>query len=215
MSGNMESEVGISSNSQLRVAMIIEKSRVNGPGWRTVVWVQGCTLACDGCWNQHMWPHSGGELWDVEELSKKLLSIDDVEGVTFSGGDPLQQPRALKPLLKLLRDGGRTIFLYTGYEEVELNQRQKECLELCDIAVVGRYLENQRSLDLKWRGSENQRIIFPTGKYSEEDIGEDIQEYEVHIGEDGGYTITGFPDLDEVRNMLGHPREDDSDIMNI
>jgi len=205
----MESEVDISRNPQLRVAMLIERSHVNGPGWRTVVWTQGCTLACPGCWNEHMWPHSGGDMWDVEELSQKLLAIEGVEGVTFSGGDPLQQPRALKRLIELLRAGGRTIFLYTGYEVDELNELQTECLNLCDVAVVGRYVEEERDLSLKWRGSANQRILFPTGRYSEADIGDDVQEFEVHINEDGSYKVTGFPDMEKIQKMMGAPQQDD------
>ena len=207
----MASEVDISRNSQLRVAMLIERSQVNGPGWRTVVWTQGCTLGCEGCWNEHMWPHSGGEMWDAKELSQKLLAIEGVEGVTFSGGDPLQQPRALKRLIELLRAGGRTIFLYTGYEVDELNELQTECLNLCDIAVVGRYVEGERDLSLKWRGSANQRILFPTDRYSEDDIGDDVQEFEVHITKDGSYKVTGFPDMEQVHRIMGKPRPDDGE----
>jgi len=187
---------------RLRVGAIIDRSRVNGPGCRTVVWVQGCTLACPGCWNKELWPHSGGDLWDVDDLACRLLSVDGVEGVTFSGGEPLQQPEALHELINQLQAAGRSIFIYSGYELDELNPIQSACIEACDVAVVGRYVEAERDMSMKWKGSRNQRVLFPSGRYSDEDIGEDAQEFEVHINKDGTYKVTGFPSDEMMEKIL-------------
>ena len=62
---------------KLRVSNIVDRTRIYGPGWRTAIWVQGCTLGCQGCWNVEMWPHEGGTLWSHDDLLQHLLSIEN------------------------------------------------------------------------------------------------------------------------------------------
>jgi anaerobic ribonucleoside-triphosphate reductase activating protein len=180
-----------------------ERSEIYGPGVRAVIWVQGCTLACPGCWNKEFWPARGGETVHVKELLDWLSSIDDIEGITLLGGEPLQQPEAVLTLLQGARELGLSIFLYSGYEREELNSVQLQCLELADIAVLGRYEEKERDLGLRWRGSANQIVEFLTSRYSTEDWMEEMQEIEIKIEEDGSISAYGYPDEEIHRDILG------------
>tara|TARA_B100002051_G_C16738179_1_gene642580 strand:+ start:729 stop:1334 length:606 start_codon:yes stop_codon:yes gene_type:complete len=187
---------------KLRIDNIVEKTRIYGPGWRTAIWVKGCTLACEGCWNQDLWPHEGGTLWNQDDLLTHLLSIK-TEGVTFLGGEPLQQPKALLPVLQGLKQEGRSIFIYSGYDEEEMNSSQKACLELADIAVLGRYVQELRNTNLKWRGSENQTVEFRSNRYDESDMGGEANQFEVHISKDGHVKIIGYPDDETIEKLIG------------
>ena len=176
----------------LQVAAIVDRTKIYGPGWRTAIWVQGCTLACKGCWNTSMWPKKGGEQYSSENLLEKIL-VANTEGVTFLGGEPLEQAENLFPLLSDLKMAGKTIFLYSGFELEELNELQKSCLDLADIAVLGRYDEQLRDTSLRWRGSSNQVVQFLSSRYSESDMNGEASEFEVHIDSEGKYTIIGYP----------------------
>jgi len=180
----------------LRIDSIVKHTRIYGPGWRSAVWLQGCTLACKGCWNKELWPSKGGELRTRDELLSELLSATKSEGVTFLGGEPLQQAEALLPLLQDLKAVGKSIFIYSGYERHELDEHQLACLELADIVVLGRYIEELRDTNLRWRGSRNQKVEFLTERYSEADKHGEASEYEVHIHPDGTSTVLGYPPKD-------------------
>ena len=176
----------------MRIANIVNQTRIYGPGWRTAVWVQGCNLACKGCWNKSLWPSEGGEDWDSEDLIIRLLSIE-TEGVTFLGGEPLQQAESLLPILKALREMGRSVFLYSGYDREELDEVQLACVEQADIVVLGRYIEELRDTGLRWRGSSNQKVEFLTNRYNLADMDGEASEFEVHLDSEGGASIIGYP----------------------
>ena len=176
----------------MRVANIVNRTQIYGPGWRTAVWLQGCNLGCKGCWNQELWPIEGGEEIDPEELLIRLMSID-TEGVTFLGGEPLQQADSLLKVIQGLREVGRSIFLYSGYERHELNEIQVACVEESDIVVLGRYVEELRDIGLRWRGSSNQKVEFLTDRYSPKDMGDEVNQFEIHIDENGKTVVIGYP----------------------
>ena len=79
----------------LNVASTMARSRANGPGIRAVVWVQGCTIGCSGCYNEFTHPHKIESLYTPSEVAKWILSIDGIDGVTFSGGEPFEQAKAV------------------------------------------------------------------------------------------------------------------------
>jgi anaerobic ribonucleoside-triphosphate reductase activating protein len=182
--------------TDLNIGGIVKRTKIYGPGWRSAVWLQGCTLACKGCWNKELWPTKGGTFYTHEELLSELLSATDCEGVTFLGGEPLQQAEALLPLLKDLRAIGKSIFIYSGYNRDELDETQLACVEQADIVVLGRYIQELRNTNLRWRGSENQVVEFLTDRYSTEDMNGEASEYEVHIHPDGTTTVLGYPPTD-------------------
>jgi sulfatase maturation enzyme AslB (radical SAM superfamily) len=90
---------------RLNLARIIQRSAANGPGERFVIWVQGCPLACPGCWNPDTWAFQKRELRDTKSVVEEILSVDGIEGVTFTGGEPFMQARA--PCRSRTRGAGR------------------------------------------------------------------------------------------------------------
>lgn len=175
----------------INVARWIVRSRVNGPGERFVLWVQGCTLRCPGCWNPDTWSRAPRRVMTAGDVLS--LIGDDVEGVTVTGGEPFEQAEALMPLLDAVRARGLSVMVFTGHEFDELaGHAAQAMLARCDVVVAGRYVAAQRSLDLAWRGSHNQRVHFLTARYGERDMPQS-SEAEVHLAPDGSLEITGFP----------------------
>lgn len=149
----------------LRIAGIIKESIVDGPGIRMVVFAQGCKHKCPGCHNPETHSFDGGELVTVESIIEKAKRNPLLDGITFSGGEPFEQAEAFAVLAREMRKLNLDIMTYTGYtyEYIEKNLSKhsgwEELLNETDILVDGRYEEDKRNLLLKFRGSENQRVI--------------------------------------------------------
>ena len=186
---------GEKNEKHLNVAHIESCSHIYGPGKRFVVWVQGCSLACKGCWNKQMWSHKPNLLIHRKALLEKILKTEKIIGLTLLGGEPLQQPENCLWLLKHVKKAGLDTMVYTGYnkQELDANEQLKQIYNLADILITERYIEELRNTNLQWRGSENQIILFPTGYYSAEIIQEKTQ-VEVIIDEFGRTTYLGYPD---------------------
>ena len=188
---------------RINLARVIPHSAANGPGERFVVWVQGCPLGCPGCWNPDTWSFAPRRVLEVEDLVGQILETRDIEGVTFTGGEPFAQARALARVGRAAREAGLSVFVFTGFELDELTRpRDRELLEVTDVVVAGRYIEQQRALGLPWRGSSNQRVHFLTGRYSKAELGE-VTMAEVWLEGDGKVTLCGFPDGELVRDLGG------------
>ena len=175
----------------LRLGFQIERSEIYGPGIRSVYWLQGCTLACRGCWNTQFWPTKGGDLIDVDCLLSELSDRKDIEGITLLGGEPLQQAQQVEQLMMGCKKLGLTVFLYTGYEVHELDERMKGCVNLADIVVMGRFVQALRNTNLRWRGSENQRLLVKNSKYKYMEITEQ-NEVEIHLDTTGDVVAVGY-----------------------
>ena len=147
----------------IRMCGIEPESIVDGPGFRYVVFVQGCPHRCKGCHNPESHDFDGGYDITVGEVFEQIKENPNLRGVTFSGGEPFEQADALLELARLVKAAGLTLMSYSGYTLDELEARHAaatdELLSLLDILVDGRYIEAQRNLTLIYRGSENQRVI--------------------------------------------------------
>lgn len=150
-------------NNVIRVCGIEPESIVDGPGFRYVLFVQGCPHHCHGCHNPESWPFEGGLEMTVDEIFDEIKSRQGLRGVTFSGGEPFEQVPALLELAKKIKASGLTLMSYSGYTLDELEARHDaatdELLGLLDMLVDGRYDESLRNLTLVYCGSENQRVI--------------------------------------------------------
>ena len=94
---------------------VLPSSSVYGPGKRWVLWVQGCTLACEGCWNVETWSRRSGQERTVSSLVEDIkANMEGLEGITVLGGEPLQQPDAVLSLMQQAKELGLTVMLYTG-----------------------------------------------------------------------------------------------------
>ena len=155
----------------------------NGDGLRVVLWLSGCSHHCYNCQNPQTWNPDSGIPFD-ESAKQEIfneLSKDYISGITFSGGDPLYENN-LDEVLKLVKEirisfHDKTIWLYTGYDFDLLNSKYNEykytpfaanadewltrweIISNIDVLVDGEYIDEQKDLTLKWRGSKNQRVI--------------------------------------------------------
>jgi len=193
----------------LSISSILSQSEVNGPGERLVVWTQGCSKACPGCFNPETWKFSRKNLWESTELAEKVFSSYP-DGLTLTGGDPLEQPEALLEFLVALHRGDspenlprnflpRGIICFTGYVIEELVGDALECLKYIDLLIDGRYVEELRYTS-GLAGSSNQRFHFNPlpgrgeARLSRDEISID-QHVEIHIDENSvdSVIVTGFP----------------------
>ncbi len=183
---------------QINVHNVVESSMIYGPGKRWVLWTQGCTLGCKGCWNTQTWSKKNGETWSISQLLESISSQEDIEGITILGGEPFQQLDGISELIKSVKQLGLTVMLYTGYEKAEFNDLMWQCFNSSDLVIAGRYREELRDVGLVWRGSTNQILESPTGYYDVTKF-EESQEIEVHIDhETNEVTLTGYPDIEIV-----------------
>ena len=149
----------------IRLAGVIRESIVDGPGLRFTVFCQGCPHGCEGCHNPDTHDFNGG--YDCE-ISKITAAIDEnplLDGVTFSGGEPMCQPEAFLNLAREIKKRNLNIVIYTGFTFEELQEKAKtndavrQLLQLTDLLIDGPFVQKQRDLTLLFRGSSNQRVI--------------------------------------------------------
>ena len=145
---------------------IINETITDGEGLRISIYVSGCTHYCKECHNSFSWNFNQGTKITPEfitELIQKFKSDPLLDGITFSGGDPLHPDNAkdLLWILQVLKEASINIWVYTGYtyEELLENDIQKACLEYIDVLVDGPFILEKKDPELLFRGSSNQRIL--------------------------------------------------------
>ncbi|MBQ6999650.1 MAG: anaerobic ribonucleoside-triphosphate reductase activating protein [Oscillospiraceae bacterium] len=146
----------------LELSGIVSDSIVDGPGIRTAIFSQGCPHHCPGCHNPETWEFGCGTQIPVEAVVEIVESNPLCRGVTFSGGEPFAQAAAFARLAKALKEKGYEVASYSGFTFEELlrgSDAQKELLASIDILIDGRFLQAQKSLEIAFRGSRNQRIL--------------------------------------------------------
>ena len=146
---------------------IENNSIANGIGIRVVLWVSGCEHECKECHNSQTWDLNAGFLFTNEDYQKvrDLLEQKHIEGITFSGGDPLH-PNNAKTIIRLSKSlkesyPNKTQWLYTGYtfEEIKDNDDKKDILNTIDVLVDGKFVIDLKNISLPYCGSSNQRVI--------------------------------------------------------
>ncbi|MDR0287969.1 MAG: anaerobic ribonucleoside-triphosphate reductase activating protein [Clostridiales bacterium] len=152
--------------SLLRIANIIEESIVDGPGIRFTVFTQGCLMECPGCQNPQTWDINGGEVVSISGLADRIRSNPLLDGVTLSGGEPFLQTLACAQLAEKVKSFGLNVMAYSGYTFESLYDGGGDELELLknlDILVDGPFIMEEKSLNLSFKGSRNQRTIDVPG----------------------------------------------------
>lgn len=147
--------------SALRIAGTIPESIVDGPGIRYVLFTQGCPHGCPGCHNPQTHDFASGKEVQVSDLLSDILKRPYVKAVTLSGGEPFCQPAPLAQLAAALKDKGFHLMCYSGFTFEELLQREdaRPLLERLDLLVDGRFVEAEKNIALRFRGSANQRVL--------------------------------------------------------
>jgi anaerobic ribonucleoside-triphosphate reductase activating protein len=157
---------------ELRVAGIVKESVVDGPGFRYVIFAQGCTHFCKGCHNPDTHALDGGYVVSTESLIEDIKQSRYIDGVTFSGGEPFLQAEAFIHIAEKLKETNVDIVCYTGFTFEELieskDEGRKKLLGLVDMLIDGPYIEELMDLSLTYRGSKNQRIIDVKGSIREQ-----------------------------------------------
>jgi anaerobic ribonucleoside-triphosphate reductase activating protein len=159
-----------SKSSVLRLNGIVKESIVDGPGLRYVTFAQGCPHHCKGCHNPQTHSFTDGYETDTESVFQDYIKNPLLAGITFSGGEPFCQPAAFAELGRMIQNRGGNVITYTGFIYEDLLEKAKtdsaigDLLSVTDLLIDGPYIEEQRSLDLLFRGSLNQRLIPLTNK---------------------------------------------------
>mgnify|MGYP001177303388 CR=1 FL=1 len=192
----------------MKVASITKNSYANGPGRRNVLHVQGCTLSCPGCFNKNTWSSYGGTEVSLSDVVEELMD-GDPDGITISGGEPMEQWRTLEGVIMMCLSQKPTlsVLVFTGWNWSELSgsgrlaamsKPFRSSNSLVSIVIAGRYVEDSPS-GRPLRSSTNQRALFLDSNYSEKDL-VDLPVVEVHCG-DGEIKVSGFPDK-PILNVL-------------
>lgn len=159
------------TDSLLRVAGFTRESIVDGKGLRLTIFCQGCPHGCPGCHNPETHDINGGRMIKTSEVLEMALSNPLLDGITLSGGEPMLQPEPLTELCRAAVKNGLNIWIYTGYTLEELleenNAGRLGLLALADVVVDGRFILSQRTLDMPFAGSRNQRILNAKKSLSE------------------------------------------------
>lgn len=188
---------------EVRIHKILKHTKVEGPGVRYCIWFQGCSRNCKGCWAKATWSKEGGNLYNAEDILKDIISTKNIEGVTFLGGEPFEQPEALKFLSKGIKEAGLSVLCFTGGKIEDI--KDKEILKYIDLLIDGEYREEEQDFTRPWVGSKNQRYHFLTNRYDETIFEKYKNKIEVNVQKNGIIFINGMGDfakLTEKLNMI-------------
>jgi anaerobic ribonucleoside-triphosphate reductase activating protein len=188
----------LASRGLLNVARLVLDSRSNGPGCRAVLWLQGCSIHCEGCINRAFWDFSPVTMIDPAVLpAKVLVASSDCEGLTITGGEPFDQSSGLSRLAVCAQESGLSVLVYTGYTLEQLEHQAdgtvRQALENIDILIDGPFMSSLRCSGPAV-GSTNQGIHFLSGRYSEAvlDSGRDWLHEEYILDEQSKLIHTGI-----------------------
>lgn len=148
---------------KVQIAALMNDSIVDGPGLRYAIYVQGCPHRCKGCHNPQTHPFDGGTEMDTEDIWNEIEENPLLSGITLSGGDPLCQPKPMAEIAKKAKESGLSVWCYTGYLFEDLINDQDDdimaLLRYTDVLVDAPFVLEERTLELPFRGSKNQRLV--------------------------------------------------------
>jgi anaerobic ribonucleoside-triphosphate reductase activating protein len=181
----------------LNIMGYVDKSEVNGPGCRAVVWVQGCPRECAGCFNPDSWTFEINQLVAIDSLGADILKNPHNTGVTFSGGEPFWQASALANLARKVKAAGLNVMAFTGFTLKQLQSESappgsEELLEQLDILIDGPFVESQAiNSPLSPVSSRNQQVHVFNPEFKDQ-ITWASDQIEVHVLKDGDRIVTGY-----------------------
>lgn len=178
----------------LNIHSIIWCSKANGPGARIVVWFQGCSIGCRGCFNPQTHSFEPNQILDPEILAKEIISKSaGIEGITITGGEPFDQAPALDVLLQTIRsESDLSVILFSGYAYSKLIRKKlnREILKKADVLIAGPFVTGRRVAQ-NLAGSSNKTFHFLTVRYTMSNF-KTIADAEVIIQSDGSVTFSGI-----------------------
>jgi anaerobic ribonucleoside-triphosphate reductase activating protein len=179
---------------KLNIHSKLWKSRANGPGLRTVVWFQGCSIGCKGCFNPSTHSFEPNQLIEPETLAGQIIQKSkETEGITISGGEPFAQAEGLMQLLQIVRhQSGLSVIVLSGYshEQILKTPHHRIILDSIDVLIAGPYIE-ALSQPKNLAGSSNKTCHFVSNRYSMPDF-EQVPDAEIIIDAHGNITKSGI-----------------------
>lgn len=191
----------------MKISKIIKRTYAEGPGCRFCIWVQGCRHKCKGCFAEKLWDYDGGLEYSVEEIISQIESVkNDICGITFLGGEPLDKADELTKIAKKARELGKNIITFTGYtyNEIKLKDKKEwnELLENTDLLIDGKFKEELLDYSRPLVGSSNQKFIYLTNNITEKEIQNYKNTYEIRIGKSGNIVFNGMGDIKKLKKFM-------------
>ena len=187
----------------MKIYRIIKNTTVEGPGKRFCIWVQGCSRHCQGCFAKETWDFSLGVSYSVSELFEMIKKQNNIEGVTFLGGEPFEQKDELLELIKLVKCENLSVVCFTGFTIEDLKSKNdsviNELLGNIDLLIDGGFEIQNFDLSRPWVGSSNQRYIFLSNRYNYSQIMEYKNKIEMRIASNGELLINGMGDFEQYK----------------
>ena len=188
----------------MRIARIWHNTASEGPGLRTAIWLQGCSIGCHGCINPHLWSFQGGQEVNIEDLADEILGLD-VEGITLLGGEPFDQAAECYELSRRVRDGGKGVVTFSGYTYEQLLKEERSdwasLLSVTDLLVDGPYESELPEEDRAWVGSTNQRFLNLTNRYVDIDPKVVNNRIEMRVLPSGVMEVCGFASEKQLKEL--------------
>jgi anaerobic ribonucleoside-triphosphate reductase activating protein len=191
----------------LRWSRFLAATRAEGPGLRSALWAQGCSIRCPGCFNPHLWAESGARLDATSELADRFAAetvAAGAEGITLLGGEPFDQAEALAAVAEAARARGLTVMTFSGYTLDALRGWAGErpdiarLLEATDLLVDGPYLRDRPDARRPWLGSTNQGLTALSPAYADEisaiEADGGLDRVEIRIDPAGEVSVNGWAD---------------------
>ncbi|GAA1595921.1 4Fe-4S single cluster domain-containing protein [Actinoplanes couchii] len=189
----------------VRVARFLDRTTAEGPGERSAIWVQGCTIRCAGCFNPHLFGTRGGTLIDPADLVARVTEAG-TSGVTLLGGEPFEQPAGLAAVAAGIQAAGLTVMTFTGYEHAVLRTRASDgdravaaLLDHTDLLVAGPFRQDLVDRERPWLGSTNQEFLHLTDRLRNVSGPDRL---EVTVTASGDVSVNGWADTDALDALL-------------
>lgn len=204
----------------MQIHKILLNTKAEGPGVRACVWVQGCSHGCRGCFAKHLWNPKDGTEMSAEDIIEKIEPvIDKVDGITFLGGEPMEQAEELWRVASFVKAAGKNVITFTGYVYEELIATDlpgvKKMLQYTDVLADGPFVEELVNYDRPLLGSSNQRFIYLTDVISQEEMDSYHNSFEVRVGKNGSVQVNGMGNLKQLEKYLNKIDGGNHEVTNI
>lgn len=191
----------------MKIYKIILKTKAEGPGLRSCIWVQGCSHACTGCFATHLWDYKSGSDVSVGDVISQLQTvIADIDGITLLGGEPMDQAKDLWKIASFVKEQGKNVLTFTGYTYEQLLASPNEDIQLLlkytDLLADGPFIESQLNYDRPLLGSSNQRFIYLTNAITEDEINNYHNSFEFRVDANGKISVNGMGNLQKLEKYL-------------
>ncbi|GAA2362033.1 4Fe-4S single cluster domain-containing protein [Dactylosporangium salmoneum] len=203
------------SDGLLHIGRFVDRTVAEGPGERTAIWVQGCTIRCAGCFNPHLWTFRGGTPTPTGEVIERVLAAG-TQGLTLLGGEPFDHAAPLAEVARAVGAAGVSVMTFSGYTTAQLNGQVHAgrpgvaaLLEATDLLIAGPFVAALVDRDRPWAGSTNQEFVQRGDRIPMAAVAATPDRLEITVAADGVLSVNGWADdetLDALLHDLGRRR---------